>query len=118
MGYKMGQKFFPRGNTPRPRRGLSMSALTWAYRPKPPLHGLSLNKSPIKNSATLFELGWVVKLDQTKLGFTKPNISHLRIFLVNKIFNIYLFCFLSKTRFLFWKGTLTTYMRNVATRSH
>ena len=64
-------------------------------------------------------------------------MSHLGIFLVNKIFNIYiyiyvyilsqkkkkciyLFCFLSKTRFLFlfWKGTPTTYMRNVATRFH
>ena len=29
---------------------------------KPPLHGLSLRKSPIKNHATLFESGWVVNL--------------------------------------------------------
>ena len=47
----------------------------FAYWPKPPLHGLSLSKSPIKNHATLFELGRVVKLDQTKLGSTKPNKS-------------------------------------------
>ena len=37
------------------------------------LHGLSLRKSPIKNHATLFGLGQVVKPDQTKLGSTKPN---------------------------------------------
>ena len=49
-----------------------MSAPTWVYWPKPPLHGLSLNKSPIKNHATLFGLGWIVKPDQTKLGSTKP----------------------------------------------
>ena len=50
-----------------------MSASAWAYQPKPPLHGLSLNKSPIKNYATLFGSGWAVKSDQTKLGSTKPN---------------------------------------------
>ena len=50
-----------------------MSAPAWAYRPKPPLHELSLSKSPIKNHATLFESGRVVKLDQTNLGSTKPN---------------------------------------------
>ena len=38
-------------------------------------HGLSLRKSPIKNHETLFGLGRVVKLDQTKLGSTKPNKS-------------------------------------------
>ena len=37
--------------------GLSMSASAWAYRPKSPLHGLSLSKSPIKNHATLFGSG-------------------------------------------------------------
>ena len=44
-----------------------------AYRPKPPLHGLSLSKSPIKNHAILFGSGLVIKPDQTKLGSTKPN---------------------------------------------
>ena len=43
--------------------------------PKPPLHRLSPRKSPIKNHATLFKLGQVVKSDQTKLGSTKPNKS-------------------------------------------
>ena len=52
-----------------------MSAPAWAYRPKPPLHGLSLSKSPIKNHATLFGSDRVIKLDQTKLGSTKPNKS-------------------------------------------
>ena len=32
-------------------------APTWAYQPKPPLHELSLKKSPIKNHATLFKPG-------------------------------------------------------------
>ena len=44
--------------------------------PKPPFHGLSFSKSLIKNHATLFESGRVVKPDQTKLGSTKPNTSH------------------------------------------
>ena len=52
-----------------------MSASAWACWPKPPLHGLSLSKSPIKNHATLFRSGQVVKPDQTKLGSTKPNKS-------------------------------------------
>ena len=43
------------------------------YRANPPLHGLSLKKSPIKNHATLFRSGQVVKPDQTKLNSTKPN---------------------------------------------
>ena len=48
-----------------------------ACRPKPPLHGLSFSKSPIKNHAILFGLGWVVEPDQTKLGSTKTQqISH------------------------------------------
>ena len=38
-------------------------------------HGLSLRKSPIKNHVTLFGSGRVVKLDQIKLGSTKPNKS-------------------------------------------
>ena len=46
-------KFFPRG--------------------KPPLHGLNLKKSPIKNHTILFGSGRVVKSDQMKLGSTKPN---------------------------------------------
>ena len=48
---------------------------TMGDRPKPLLYGLSLSKSPIKNHATLFGSGRVVKLDQTKLGSTKPNKS-------------------------------------------
>ena len=52
-----------------------MSAQAWAYQPKPPLHELSLSKSPIKNHAILFVSGWVVKSDQTKLDSTKPNKS-------------------------------------------
>ena len=71
--YEMGPKIFPRGVVPGPPKGLSMSAPTWAYQPKPPLHGLSLNKSPIKNHAILFGSSQVVKSDQTKLGSTKPN---------------------------------------------
>ena len=39
------------------------SAPAWAYRPKSPLHGLSLSKSPIKNHSTLFESDRVIKLD-------------------------------------------------------
>ena len=34
-------------------------------------------KSPIKNHAILFGLGRIIKLDQTKLGSTKPNIDLL-----------------------------------------
>ena len=71
----MGQKNFPEGVALGPPRGLSMSAPTWACQPKPQLHGLSLSKSPIKNHATLFGLGRVVKPDQAKLGFTKSNKS-------------------------------------------
>ena len=52
-----------------------MSAPAWACQPKPSLHGLSLSKPPIKNHAILFGSGRVVKLDQTKLGFTKPKNS-------------------------------------------
>ena len=48
---------------------------TMGDRPKPLLYGLSLSKSPIKNHATLFGSGRVVKLDQTKLSSTKPNKS-------------------------------------------
>ena len=50
-----------------------MSALAWAYQPKPPLYGLNLRKSPIKNHATLFGLDWIVKPDQIKLDSTEPN---------------------------------------------
>ena len=52
---------------------LKNTAMAWAYRPKPPLHGLNLSKSPIINHAILFWSSWVVKPDQTKLGFIKPN---------------------------------------------
>ena len=41
------------------------------------LHGLSLNKFPIKNHTTLFGSNRVVKPDQTKLGSTKPNIDNV-----------------------------------------
>ena len=44
-----------------------------AYRPKPPLHGLILSKSPIKNHAKLFGSGQIVEPNQTKLSSTKPN---------------------------------------------
>ena len=50
------------------------------FRPKPPLHGLSLSKSPIKNHAILFGSGRVVEPDQTKLGSTKPN-KHIFTFI-------------------------------------
>ena len=62
----MGQKIFPGCVAPGPPRGLFMSAPAWAYWPKPPLHGLNLNKSPIKNHAILFGLSRVVESDQTK----------------------------------------------------
>ena len=55
MGYKTGQKIFPGG------------------RPKPPLHGLSLSKSPIKKSRNIIRVRSDCQLDQTQLGFTKPN---------------------------------------------
>ena len=55
--HKTGQKNFPEGVAPGPSGGSFMSALAWAYRLKPPLHGLSLSKSPIKNHAILFGLG-------------------------------------------------------------
>ena len=73
--HKTGQKKFP-------------SAPTWACWPKPPLHGLSFRKSPIKNHATLFRSSRVVKSNQTKLGSTKPknglgtfrvNLQHLEL---------------------------------------
>ena len=49
-----------------------------ACQPKPPLHGLSLSKSPIKNHAILFGSSQVVEPNQTKLGSTKAQqISHL-----------------------------------------
>ena len=54
----------------------SQWATKWAKnfpRGKPPLHGLNLKKSPIKNHTILFGSGRVVKSDQMKLGSTKPN---------------------------------------------
>ena len=59
---KQAKFFFPGGIalTPEPPKGLFMSTTAWAYLPKPPLHGLSLRKFPIKNHATLFELSQVV----------------------------------------------------------
>ena len=58
MGYKTGQQIFPRASLPNPQGGLSMSATTWAYQPKPSLHGLSLRKSPMKNHNNII-LSWV-----------------------------------------------------------
>ena len=55
-----GPKKFPRGVAPRPPEGLSMSTIIQACWAKPPLHRLSLKKSPIKNHATLFESSQVV----------------------------------------------------------
>ena len=71
MDYKMSQNFFLRGVAPKPLGGLSISTMTCTYRPKPPFHGLSLKKSPIKNHAILFKSG--CQPDQTKLGSTKLN---------------------------------------------
>ena len=50
MGYKMGQKCFPGALPPNPPE-----VFPWALWPKPPLHGLSLKETPIKNHTTLFE---------------------------------------------------------------
>ena len=72
---KRAKFFFLGGVAPRPPRGLPISALAWADRPKPPLHRISLKKSPIKNYAILFGSGRVVKLDQIKRSSTKPNKS-------------------------------------------
>ena len=55
-----------------------MSAPAWACQPKPPLHGLSFKKSPIKNHATLFQVGLGRQLDQTQTRLHKTQqISHL-----------------------------------------
>ena len=45
----------------------NFNATTWAYRPKPPLHGLSLKKSPIKNHATLFQVESSSESNTTRL---------------------------------------------------
>ena len=71
----MGQKNFPEGVALGPPKDLSMSIPTWAYQPKPSLHGLNLNKSSIKKT-TQHDLGQVIK---TKLGSTKPNNSQRRL---------------------------------------
>ena len=78
MDYKTDQKNFHGSVAPRPPKGLSISAPAWACQPKPPLHGLNLKKSLIKNHATLFRSGRVVKPNQIKLGSTKPNINILK----------------------------------------
>ena len=54
-----------------------LSGKNTKYWPKLSLHGLSLSKSLIKNHATLFGLGQVVKLDQTKLDSTKPSTKFI-----------------------------------------
>ena len=56
---------------------LLLSGKNTKYWPKPSLHGLSLSKSLIKNHTTLFGLGQVVKLDQTKLDSTKPSTKYI-----------------------------------------
>ena len=48
-----------------------MSAPALVYRPKLPFYGLSFSKSPIKNHATLFGLGWVGSGRQTGSNKTK-----------------------------------------------
>ena len=53
--------------------GLQNGPLAWAYRPKSPLYGLSLRKSPIKNHTTLFQVGSGRQPDQTQLDSTKSN---------------------------------------------
>ena len=63
------------------------TGLQWpTKRAKPPLHGLSLRKSLIKNHATLFKLGRVINRIKHKLGSTKPNIKHLVSFVCLNIF--------------------------------
>ena len=51
------------------------SSTAWAYQPKPPLHGLNLIKSPIKNYAILFRVGSGHHSNQTQLDSTEPNKS-------------------------------------------
>ena len=64
----------------RPRSCRDFTIIKKKYRvqvaAKPPLHRLSLGKSPIKNHVTLFGSGRVVKPDQIKLDSTKPNKSN------------------------------------------
>ena len=50
MGYKMGKKIF---------------LLAWACQPKPPFHGLSLRKSPIKKPHNIIQVGSGRQPDQT-----------------------------------------------------
>ena len=73
--------------SPRPPRGLSMSASAWAFRPKPPLYGLNLRKSPIKNYATLFgscQVGSSTGSNITRLHKVEQ-ISHLETSLITNI---------------------------------
>ena len=65
-----GPKIFPGDAIPGPPHENFFPA--WAYWLKPSLHGLSLNKTPIKKT-TQYYSGWVIKPDQTKLDFTKPD---------------------------------------------
>ena len=56
-GLQKGAKFFFLGALPLdPHGGLSISAMAWAYQPKPPLHGLSFRKSLIKTITILFQV--------------------------------------------------------------
>ena len=52
-----------------------MSDIAWAYRPKPPLHRLSLKKSSIKKPRNIIRIELGRQPDQTQLGSTKPNKS-------------------------------------------
>ena len=45
----------------------------WAYRPKPPLHGLSLKKSLIKKPRNIIQVKSSRQPNQTQQGSTKPN---------------------------------------------
>ena len=74
MGYKTGQKNYPGDIAPKLPRGLSMSDIAWAYRPKPSLHELNLKKSSIKNHTTLF--GSSTGLNITRLHKAQQ-ITHL-----------------------------------------
>ena len=63
-----------------------MSTPTWAYQLKPPFHGLSLNKSPIKNHATLFGSSYQIESNKTKLHKAQQIKVELFVFLPRLLF--------------------------------
>ena len=78
MRKKKKRKHTPKKTITHTRQYLHDSAIclhSRSCRDFTPLYGLSLSKSPIKNHATLFGSGWVIKPNQTKLVSTKPNKS-------------------------------------------